>query len=94
MRLALCTLAVMFLAAANAAHAAEPRTVTYTCEDGSKVAMTFSEDFETIELRFDKALPPSRSASGAKYEADGVLAWGKGPELMFEVSRRNCMLDE
>lgn len=93
----LCT--AVLLAAGGRAWGAEP--VTYRCDDGGEVTVTFLETDPPAAIVVEdgrlQALPLRRSASGARYaSSDGLGAtvfWIKGDEARYERPRaaaRNC----
>ncbi len=58
----------------------------WDCDDGRYVVSSYED--EDLRLFLDgepRQLKRARSASGARYEGDGVLFWSKGEEAMLET---------
>jgi len=69
-------------------------TYVYTCPDGYRFSARFRGDSAVVELATRViALPQVISASGARYEANGIELWTKGLQASFEVGTaayRDC----
>ena len=70
-----------------------PRTVVFDCS-GLEVMVRYGSGRVAIWLR-DRhtVLSQVRTASGARYEGDGILFWNKGDEALLEVNGvryQNC----
>ena len=77
--------------------------VTYSCDDGSKILATFSNNAEGRPLvtlgiagkTHELALIPA--ASGAHYRGDGLNFYSKGPDAIFEDAKglmRRCTVGD
>jgi membrane-bound inhibitor of C-type lysozyme len=76
------------------------KTVTFICDDKSTLTVEFQSNGSTAASGYARVvhgtgawmLPQVRTASGARYAADGVSVWNKGNEILFEraTTRLNC----
>lgn len=89
----LTTLALFALSTLPLAHAGEPQT--YACDNGSQLALSFSEDADgrpQATLHFadgDIVLPAVPAASGARYRRDPITLHTKGNEALIEDEKGN-----
>jgi len=75
------------------------KTMTFVCEDKSTLTVEFQSS-ATAAPSYAKVvqgtsawmLPQVRSASGARYAADGISIWNKGNDILFERggTKLNC----
>lgn len=89
-RLALAALALL-AACADERRAVELALppVTMACEDGRRLWVAFDNEARTANLVVDDLeveLEQVRSASGARYEGEGVLFWTKGADAILETA--------
>jgi len=97
---------VVILDALPEAAATEPEPVAavrqlnwaWDCEDGRYLVSSLTED-DGLDLFLDnkkRSLELTRSASGNRFEGDGVLFWSKGREATLEVGdeRTYCRVND
>lgn len=79
---------------AAAPTAAHPNHVDYSCEDGFQFSADVSPDRVVLHVQGrEVTLPHVVSASGARYSANGLTYWSKGPDALYEqegVVRHQC----
>jgi membrane-bound inhibitor of C-type lysozyme len=76
------------------------KTVTFVCDDRSTLTVEFQSNGSSSAPGYARVvhgtgawmLPQVRTASGARYAADGVSVWNKGNEILFERgnAKLNC----
>jgi uncharacterized membrane protein/membrane-bound inhibitor of C-type lysozyme len=58
----------------------------YTCETRGPITARFDDDGVHLDLTIEEVfLPHTVSASGARFAADGLVFWSKGPEATLET---------